>query len=123
MDLLRDILDKQIIDRNGTFMGRVDGIVLELRDDEPPRIDHFELGFPVLARRLGTRAERFVNHIRERWSIRSEGRYVIPWPLVGEISEHHVKVDVEAKETPAFEWENWLRKHVISRLPGGGGNK
>jgi sporulation protein YlmC with PRC-barrel domain len=119
MDLLRDILDKQIVDRERTFLGRVDGIVLELRDGAPPRIDHFELGFEVLARRLGTRAERFVQKIRQRWSIRSEGRYVIPWPLVGEITEHHVKVEVTAQETPAFEWENWLRKHVITKLPGG----
>ena len=119
MDLLRDILDKQIIDRDGTFLGRVDGIVLELRDDAPPRIDRFELGFPVLARRLGARAEEFVNRIRQRLSIRSEGRFVIPWALVAEITEHHVKVEVVAKETPAFEWENWLRKHVITKLPGG----
>ena len=123
MELLRDILDKQIIDRDETFLGRVDGVVLEIRDHEPPRIDHLELGFPVLARRLGTRAERFVNTIREKWSIRSEGRYSIPWPLVGEINEHHVKVDVVAKETPAFAWENWLRKHIVSKLPGSGGEK
>lgn len=121
MDLLRDVLDKQIVDRDSIFLGRVDGIVLELRDNEPPRVDRIELGFPVLARRLGKHAELWVNRIRERWSIRSEGRYAIPWPLVGEINEHHVKVDVIARETPAFEWENWLRRHVISRLPGGGG--
>jgi len=56
MDLLRDILDKQIIDRDLTSLGRVDGIVLELRDNAPPRIDAIELGFAVLARRLGPRA-------------------------------------------------------------------
>jgi len=61
-----------------------------------------------------------VNRIRERWSIRSEGRYAIPWSLVAEVNEHHIKVEVEAKETPAFAWENWLRRHVIGRLPGGG---
>jgi len=121
MDLLRDILDKQIIDRDSTSLGRVDGIVLELRDNAPPRIDAIELGLAVLARRLGPRAERIVNEIRRRWSIRREGRYAIPWPLVAEVNEHHIKVEVVAKETPAFEWENWLRRHVIRKLPGSGG--
>ena len=32
MDLVRDLLDKLVVDRNGREMGRVDGIVLDHRD-------------------------------------------------------------------------------------------
>jgi hypothetical protein len=38
MDLFRDILDKQIIDHRQEPMGKVDGLVLELTDEGPPRV-------------------------------------------------------------------------------------
>ena len=38
MDLARDILDKQVVDRHETKMGKVDGLVAELREGAPPRI-------------------------------------------------------------------------------------
>ena len=34
--LVRDVLDKTLKDRNGENSGRIDGIVLELRDGQPP---------------------------------------------------------------------------------------
>jgi hypothetical protein len=35
MDVIRDVLDNQIVDRNQRKMGKVDGIVIECRDGEP----------------------------------------------------------------------------------------
>ena len=69
IDIIRDILDKQLVDREDTEMGRVDGIVLSI-DDGAPRIDHFELGFVVLARRLHPRLERWLQALRSRWTVR-----------------------------------------------------
>ncbi|MEH2463692.1 hypothetical protein [Nostoc sp.] len=34
MDVIRDVLDNQLVDRNQRKMGKVDGIVMELRDRE-----------------------------------------------------------------------------------------
>jgi len=31
-----------------------------------------------------------------------------------------IKLDVEAKETGAIDWEIWLARHVIERIPGSG---
>ena len=45
MELVRDVLDGIILDREGTEMGRVDGLVLRLEDEGPPLVDHLELGF------------------------------------------------------------------------------
>ncbi|MBD1845553.1 hypothetical protein H6F89_19485 [Cyanobacteria bacterium FACHB-63] len=45
MNLVRDVLDNQIVDRNQTKMGKVDGIVFELRDGQPPRLLYLESGF------------------------------------------------------------------------------
>lgn len=118
-DLIRDVLDKQLVDREQTEMGRVDGLVLELRDGQPPRVDHFELGFAVLAARLHPRLETWLQAIRNRWSVRRSARYSIPWQQVAEVTRHDISVDVKAEETPAFDWERWLRRTIVKKLPGG----
>ena len=38
IDVVHDVLDKHIVDRNGREMGRVDGISVELRGGAPPRL-------------------------------------------------------------------------------------
>jgi len=60
MDLVRDVLDKRVVDRNGREMGRVDRIVLELRDGQPPRVAAFEIGPSALATRVHPRLGRWV---------------------------------------------------------------
>ena len=79
LDLTRDVLDMQLVDREETKIGRVDGLVLELRDDQPPRVDALEMGFVVLARRIHPRVESWVERLRRRFSVRKTARYRIPW--------------------------------------------
>ena len=119
LELVRDVLDQELIDRNGTEMGRVDGVVLEIGDGRP-RVDHFELGFIVLARRLHPRVERWVEAVRKRFTVRRVARQIVPWSAVGEISHEYIKLDLDALSTPAFDWEHWLRDHIVSKIPGGG---
>jgi hypothetical protein len=118
LDLARDVLDKQLVDSDDTAMGRVDGIVLAIGDGAP-RIDHFELGFSVLARRLHPRVEQWLQVLR-RWSPRRTARQIVPWSAVQEINIHEVRLDLKAFDTPAFDWERWLRKHIVSKIPGCG---
>jgi sporulation protein YlmC with PRC-barrel domain len=117
LDLARDVLDKQVVDRDGTKMGRVDGLVLELRGDGPPRVESIEMGFVVLARRVHPRLERWLEWLR-RWSVRKTARYRVPWSKVKEVTIYHVRLDVEALKTPAFDWERWLRDHFVAKVPG-----
>ena len=119
IDLSRDVQDRQLLDEDENELGRVDGVVLELRDGEPPRVDHFELGFVVLAGRLHPRLEKLAMAIHKRWSVRRSARYGIPWSAVAEVTKHHIKVRLCAEETPAFDWERWLRRNVVNKLPGG----
>jgi hypothetical protein len=118
MDLARDVLDKQVVDRDETKMGRVDGLVLELRGDGPPRVDAIEMGFVVLARRLHPRVESWVERLRRRFSVRKTARYRVPWSKVTDVTTHHVQVAVKLEETPAFDWERWLRNHIVAKVPG-----
>jgi len=124
VDIVRDLLDKQLVDSGGTKMGRADGIVLDVSGDEQPRIDHLELGFVVLARRLDPRAERWLLALRKRWnSPRKSARQIVPWSKVMDITDEHIQLDVKAIETPAFDWERWVRDHIVSKIPGSGGDE
>ena len=114
LDLSRDVLDKQVVDRDETKMGRVDGLILELRGDQPPRVDAIEMGFVVLARRMSPWTERWVEKLR-RFSVRKTARQRIAWAKVMEVKPYHIQLDLKALETPAFAWERWFRDHVVAK--------
>lgn len=118
MDLVRDVLDKQVVDRNQTKMGKVDGIVLELREGEPPRVAFAELGAVALARRIGPRIGRWVSRTAARLGgERHREPFRIPWRKVRDVGID-VEVDIDVNETRVFDWQNWLRDRVIARIPG-----
>lgn len=121
VQIARDLLDKQLVDATGTKMGRVDGMVM-LVGDGPPKIDRIELGFEVLARRIHPRAESWLHAIRKRWSVRKQARQIVSWARVLDFDDDEIKLDIDATGTPAFDWEQWLRDHVIARIPGSGVN-
>ena len=116
MDLIRDCLDKEIEDRFKRRMGRVDGIILELETGRPPRVAYIELGVTTLMNRLSKRLGRLVARFLNRLEI-SPDPYRIPWGKI-KVGLNNVRADVEAEKTPALEWELWLRKKVIGRIPG-----
>jgi hypothetical protein len=116
-DLIRDILDKQLIDRSGVKMGRADGVVISWTEGEQPVVHHLELGAEVLAHRVGRPFVRLVQWGRRRFPVREESVQIILWPAVGEITSHHLKIDLDAETSPAFAWERWLRKHIVEKIP------
>ncbi len=122
MDVIRDVLDHLLVDRNQKKMGRVDGIVVELRDGQPPRLAYIEVGMPTLARRLHPRLEPWVAALERKWGARLGESFRIPWSQIRDlgIGGVDVGVDLEAEATPVFAWEKWLREHVIGRIPGAG---
>lgn len=119
MDLIRDVLDNQIVDRNQRQMGKVDGIVIECKDGEPPRVAYLEVGIPTLARRLHPRLQRWVIALQSKWGARQDQPFQIPFSKVRDVGID-VEVDLEAEETPALGYEQWLRENIIKRIPGAG---
>lgn len=117
MNLVRDFLDKQIEDREHRRMGRVDGIVLELETGRQPRVAYVELGVKTLMNRLSRRLGKWIGHYLESRHGKS-APYRIPLGKL-RVGLNHVEADVEAEQTPALEWELWLRQNVIERIPGG----
>jgi sporulation protein YlmC with PRC-barrel domain len=116
MHLIRDVLDTQLIGRDGRRLGKVDGLVIELREGAPPRVAFIETGVNVLARRLGPRLAYQVAYWRERICAAQRDNVRISWSQVRDVG---VDIEVEADETSATQLQNWLLRHVISHLPGG----
>ncbi len=119
MRLIRDVLDNQLIDREGGKMGKVDGIVMTLREGKQPRLSYIETGITTLANRLHPRLGRWTEMIGRKGGVRRGKPFRIPWKQVGDVGIE-IKVNLKANETPARDWEKWLNKNVIGRIPGSG---
>ncbi|TPM90581.1 hypothetical protein [Mesorhizobium sp. B2-1-3A] len=118
MKLLRDLLDKQVVDREQVKIGKVDGLVAELRPDKPPRIVAIELGSIALARRLGSRPGRRMARLAASMGGKQYGEpHRIAWHKVKDIGID-IEFDIDVRETSIFAWQDWLRDHVIGRIPG-----
>jgi hypothetical protein len=117
MELVRDVLDKQIIDKAGVKVGKADGIIVTLRKGRPPRLIALELGVATAAYRLSPRLGRWVERLEKGLGITTSDRVRILFEHVTRTGID-VGVDTDAKRTGALKWEDWLREHVIGAVPG-----
>jgi hypothetical protein len=116
VDVVRDVLDTAVVDRNGREMGRVDGIVLALRDGQPPRLDAILIGPIALGERLHPAVSRLAKAF-ERWLGLGAGRPVrVDFGDI-ESFEHKVRIRLAIGETAADAVEQRLRAWV-TKLPG-----
>jgi hypothetical protein len=115
LDLVRDVLDKELLDPAHAVLGRVDGLVAELRPGRPPRLVAIEVGVVTLARRLHPRlATWLATGWRRRW-IRPPVR--LPWSRVRDVGTE-VVLDPGRQRAQLLSTEWWVRDHVIRRIPG-----
>jgi sporulation protein YlmC with PRC-barrel domain len=115
-----DLLDRQLVDRNGKPCGKVDDIELQ-RDPETGRIlvSAILAGPGVLATRLGRKGfgswmERMVAQVapsHEPSPVR------IPFGRVSDLG-NRVTLAVEREDMATFATERWARDHVLRHLPG-----
>jgi hypothetical protein len=117
--LIRDVLDDQLIDRKKRPLGKVDGVIIVLRKEKPPRVAYLETGLSTVAHRLSPRLGRFTEKIGRKWGMRRGKPFRIPWAKVRK-SGIDVEVDLDADETPVMDWEKWLNRHIIGRIPWAG---
>jgi sporulation protein YlmC with PRC-barrel domain len=114
--LIRDLLDKEVVDRHGREMGRVDSIVIEVRPNTPPQVTAIAIGPAVLAYRVRPLLGRLVSGVEHALGV-AEGRPLrIPFGDILGIHSH-VKVDRAFGETAAATVEQRLRTWV-GTLPG-----
>jgi hypothetical protein len=118
VDIVRDVLDKLVVDRNGRVMGRVDGIVLEQHNGGPPSVSAILIGPVALGFRLHPRIGRWVAAL-ERFCGLSPARPVrIEVERIVDVARE-IKTDLTRSDTATQEVEQRLRTWV-AKIPGSG---
>jgi sporulation protein YlmC with PRC-barrel domain len=119
MDLVRDVMDQKVLDREDCEMGRVDGLVMQIEERSQPRITHIQIGGTTLWMRLHPAFARLAARLARVWGPKRADPVRIPWSRVMTIGRD-IKLNVRARETGAIDWEIWIARHIIERIPGGG---
>jgi sporulation protein YlmC with PRC-barrel domain len=119
MNLVRDVLDKELLDYEEEPMGRVDGLVMHVGKSSQPRITHIEVGGAAPWGRVHPAFARLAKRLALVWGPRRREQVRIPWSRVKTVGRD-IKLDVEAKDTGAIDWEIWIARHIIERIPGSG---
>ena len=119
MDLVRDVLDKKLVDSEHCEMGRVDGLVMHVGEHSQPRITHIQIGGTTLWMRVHPVLGNLAAKLARKWGPQRAEPVRIPWSRVL-TAGRDIKLDVKARETGAIDWEIWIARHVIERIPGGG---
>ena len=116
MLLALDLLDRQVLDRDGEPVGKVDDVELELDTDGAPYVSALLVGQQALGRRIGGWLGRSIEGIARRLAP-TPGPIRIPYDLVAKV---HCAVDLSVRRELLTDppLEAWLRDHLISRIPG-----
>ena len=118
MHLVHDVLDKMVLDRNKHRLGRVDTLVLQIRDDEAPRVAYMEMGGAAMCSRLGAPGRALARWIGGRGRETPRLPYRIAWDLVRQVGAAYVVVDTDVETSRTTAWERWLAAKIVRRLGG-----
>src|SRR6478672_8410047 len=118
MHAIHDLLDVQLVDQRGANLGRVDGLVMELRSGHPPRLVAMEVGSVTLASRISGRLARLCERLLARLGF-DPAPVRLPMSTIRDIGvDVEVEIDPETRAA-LLEIETWLKRHVVGRIPGG----
>ena len=113
-----NLLDRQIVDRTGALVGKVDDVEITVSPGQPPRVTALLLGQETLGERLGGALGTALSGSARRLRGDAESAPIrIPYEAVAELGPAIVlSVRRELLTEPAL--EQWLRDNVIGRIPG-----
>jgi hypothetical protein len=118
MDLVRDLLDVQLVDQNKRKIGRVDGVLIEVRDGAPPLVVAMEVGPLTLLRRLHPALARWLRALAVRWLPVSLRSVQLPLTLFQDVGEDiQLRIDAKA-DRRQLRFEKWLSRTVVGPMPG-----
>jgi sporulation protein YlmC with PRC-barrel domain len=117
-----ELLDRQLVDREGRLVGKVDDIEFAI-DDEPealPRVTALVAGLGALADHIGgdtghalAAAERRLAERRDRQPSR------VDIATVREIGSA-IQLDADGEDLDTNRGERWVRDVIIDKIPGAG---
>ena len=117
-----ELLDRQLVDREGRLVGKVDDVEFAI-DDEPealPRVTALVAGLGALANHIGgdtghalAAAERRLAARRDRQPSR------VDIAMVREIGSA-IELDADGEDLDTNRGERWVRDVIIDKIPGAG---
>jgi sporulation protein YlmC with PRC-barrel domain len=116
MDVVRDVLDRSVVDRNGREMGRVDGVLLDGQPGQPTRLVAILIGPAALADRLHPALGRFVRDVEKRFGLDQNRPTQIDFADIDDIGTK-IRVRLTIGDTAVDAVERRVREW-IRRLPG-----
>jgi sporulation protein YlmC with PRC-barrel domain len=120
LHLSHDVIDSQLVDRHSEKIGRVDELLLELTEGQPPRVATIVIGGRARARRVGRWMVWCHRAVHALFGHREQHESRVPFDAVRCIGDT-IQLDVEGKELDSMHVERWLATHVVCRIPGAGG--
>ena len=117
LHLVADVLDAQVVDANDENAGRVDGIVLRLRPDAPPLVSHIEISPITLLARFSRRIAAWYAPRDARLGPGRGEPYRVEWHRITR-TKLNIQLDRPADQTPIGALETWLKRWIVSRIPG-----
>jgi hypothetical protein len=126
LDAALELLDRQLIDRDGRLAGNVDDVEITLPDgwpdagpDELPVVAALLSGPGVLAERFGGRLGHAWAALHRRLHPGTSGEGAIPMAQVRDIGSA-ITLAVARAELASERMEDWFRDHIIIKIPGAG---
>jgi hypothetical protein len=117
-----ELLDRQIVDRDGRLAGKID----DLQFDEPtddtgalPVLRVLLTGPGALAGQIGGAAGRWLAAVERRLGDRGDQPAGIPFGLVTGIATD-VTVAASRRDLTSDGGERWARDVIVARIPGAG---
>ena len=118
VDIHLQLLDRQVVDRDGQLVCKVDDLELQSGSDGVPVVTAILVGPRAFGPRLGGRLGRWVTAVATRFA-ESPGNDPLRIPF-GAVTDVHSAVDVDRtrEELGVDPLEDWVDRHVIGKLPG-----
>jgi sporulation protein YlmC with PRC-barrel domain len=116
-----ELLDRQLVDRDGYMIGKVDDIELEISDepDALPVVTAILSGAGALAGQIGGDAGAWLAAVEQRLSRSHTESSRIKFERVRAV-ESAIEVGASRHELETNRGEQWARDVIIARIPGSG---
>jgi sporulation protein YlmC with PRC-barrel domain len=115
-DAVLSLLDRQIVDPHGGPVANVDDLELETGENGELWVSALLAGPAALGPRIGGFLGRWMTGVSERLT-GGQGPVRIPIGVVTDIGSA-VTVSIRESDLTREALEDWLREHVVARIPG-----
>jgi sporulation protein YlmC with PRC-barrel domain len=116
--LALQLLDRQLIDRNGRLVGKVDDLELSEGEGGDLLVTSILSGPGVLAERMGAPWGSWVRRVHALLVGGGSDPARIPFGRVSAIGSH-ITLAAEQEELATYTSDRWVADRIIRRIPGG----